>query len=263
MSKLNHYLINIKSQISISDFENKSDRSLFISSEVTDALPFVHHFYISQGQLHYLVYDPVDDIVVDYYHGESIRASLLEYIEGANLNFFDLESFTLLSEYTLAQCSCYPNTAYDDTAYFAKVFEDVTLVINHSQIESAGYLMELHHLSNSIIGIEIRQILNIIHNCISNLINESIEKGENSLAILLFQHSDAVDTVLLALFNEIPVSIEDIKRFEAVVTTKEVLLSLLRTDAFRQRDGGRLLDKMLGKSKFTSNEQFIQFSDLL
>jgi len=250
--------------ISINDFDDKANQSLFISSEVDDSHPFVHHLYIRHGSLHYLVYDPVDDVVLDHFSGEKLNANLFEYESSGYLSFFHLQAFTHIGSITHAQCSYYPphicNDSDTDSEYKARIYEDITLIMNRAQLESAGYLMEAHLLGNSITGVQFKSVLVTISDCVSDRVTHYLGNDEDSdhdMAKLLLRHMDVIDEVVLSIANEIPIPKDTIIALKKAVLSGEILNAILVNKDFERLEGIECLDKMFGQRRFSSDSAFI------
>ena len=231
---------------SMSCFGEDYDRTLFVSSEVSKSLPFVHHCYIKDSKLHYLVYDHINDVVIDYRTGDYLPKYIFENNAAAHLSFFDLKSFKAISSFTLAQCSFY---AYPDDnlgAFLSKTFDDIRLSINHQHFIRSGYLLNAHRLGNSIFAFEISKVIEVVHSALMTLVDKAIERGDNYNAIAYFQHYDTVDRIALAMRNDNPIPIYDVEFFRDVIFADGVLATMSKCREFRRIKGNVIIDRMLG-----------------
>lgn len=239
--------------LSMSCFGEGDDRTLFVSSEVSKALPFVHHCYIKSSKLHYLVYDHINDIVIDYRSGEYLPKHIFENTAAAHLSFFDLRSFKAISVLTLAQCSFYAYPEDNLGAFISKTFDDIRLSINHQHLSQTGYLLNAHRLGNSISAFEISKILEIVHGALVSLVDKAMESGDNYNTIAYFQHYDTVDRIALAMRSDSPIPIYDVEFFRDVIFADGVLATMSKCKEFRRIKGNVIIDKMLGNEHRVDN----------
>tara|TARA_B100001245_G_scaffold236653_1_gene229258 strand:- start:18928 stop:19686 length:759 start_codon:yes stop_codon:yes gene_type:complete len=239
--------------LSLSCLGGGDDRTLFVSSEVSKDLPFVHHCYIKDSELHYLVYDHINDIVIDYRSGEYLPKHIFAYKDAAHLSFFDLKSFKVISSLTLSQCSFYAYPEDNLGTFISKTFGEIRLSMNHQHLSQTGYLLNAHRLGNSITASEINKILEITHSALTMLVDKAIESGDNYNAIAYFQHYDTVDRIALAMRNDNPIPIYDVEFFRDVIFADGVLATMSKCREFRRIKGNVIIDRMLGSEYRTDN----------
>lgn len=240
--------------LSIRIFRDASDRSLFISSEVTDTHPFVHHCYIKDGKLHYIVYDPVDDILIEHHTGESISYTTIKYEKTASLNFFDLEAHNILKRIILAKTAYYQPPNDPDSTYYTKIMEDIALSINKEHAKSAGYLTDSHNLANSIVGTHIKRIMAFIVNQLLNMSNEAFNAQNNDMVAIAEKCIEVCDEISLSIINSQPIGLDTIKAFKQIITDREILDVLVSHPDFILLECRNYFDLMLGKSSFSDHE---------
>jgi hypothetical protein len=248
---------SVVSLLSVSEFQSQDNKSLFTSSEVCDRNPYVHHLYLQNNLLHYLVYDPCDDVVIEHISAESLPYSIFLSNPNSSFNFFDSTAYELIAPLSKAKCFFYKPTIKDGETYLTKILEDVALVMNPSQILTAGYLISIEYLGNSLAADSINESLEIISETASKALYE-VEFGDSkSLHKLYSKHHSAIDEVMLAIRNEMPLSLEKIGDFKRAILSNPILIPLLKNETFIQIGGVDCVDLLLGSFKFSQNSLFI------
>jgi hypothetical protein len=243
--------------LSVNEFPSLDNKSLFVSSEVCDKNPYVHHLYLRDDLFHYLVYDPCDDIVIEHISADSLPYTLFLSNPNASFNFFDSIAYELIAPLSKAKCSYYNLTVNDYEDYLTKTLEDVALIMNASQTLSAGYLVTIEYLGNSLAADSINESLQIISAAASSALQE-VEFGESkSLHKLHIKHQNAIDEVILAIRNGMPLSLEKIKDFKRAILSKSILTTLLENESFIQIGGVDCMDLLLGGYKFSQDPLFL------
>jgi hypothetical protein len=252
MNKTNDLTIN--SNLTTSLLSLTSNRTIFVSSDISDDNPFVHHFYTKDGEFHYLVYDPIDDIVIEHYPSDSFSLDVFESNPSSSFVFFDEAGFELISPLSLARCELFKKS--NTKTFETKIMEDISLITNPNQILSCGYLLNIQNLGNSLAANSINPVLDIISNiCLS--LEGTIDLGQNKLMQETYlKNVQAIDAVMLAIKNELPLTNEQIAGFKRTVLSFPLLQLLISNSNFMERGGVDCLDLLFGNFGFSSHANF-------